>query len=182
MKEKPAQKSKQDIYWAVLDCVIRLDVQRGHMAWKITDISRYSQISRPLIYYYFGKSKESIMKTAIEFLGEEYFGLSEERLNLWKSGKVVESVLRSRVLCQKAPYVHLFYMFRRNMESVVGETLRQYEDRYRKKIQEYCPNLSKDSAEALSAVLFGLVAMPEISDKGVMNAVEMIEKNIAFKK
>lgn len=174
-------KTKEEIYWAVLDSVIRLDILKGHLAWKISDLARSSNISRPLIYYYFGSSKEVIMKTAIGFLGEEYFGLSEERLKLWKEGKVVESVLRSRVLCQKAPYVHFFYLLRRDLQSFVGEELRSYEGRYRAKLHQFYPDLTKDSIDALSAVFFGLAAVPEISEQGVRNALEIIQGNLPFK-
>jgi AcrR family transcriptional regulator len=173
-------KSKEDIYWAVLDSVIRLDIQKGHLSWTISDLARASKITRPLIYYYFGNSKENIMKTAIEFLGEEYFGLSDARIKLWSEGKVVESVLLSRLLCQKAPYVHIFFMIRRNQNSFVGETLREYESRYRNKIRKFYPNVTNDSIDALAAVFFGLVAMPDLSETGVRNALELIQSNLEF--
>ena len=173
------QNSKEEIYWAVLESVIRLDIIRGHMNWKITELARASKVSRPLIYYYFGKSKENIMKTAIDFLGQEYFGLSEERMKLWQSGEILQSVLLTRLLCQKAPHIHLFYMFRRNLQTPVGESLREFESRHRTKIQDYYPKLSQDSVEALSAVFFGLVAMPALSQKGVENALKMITENLS---
>ena len=138
-----------------------------------------NKISRPLIYYYFGKSKENIMKTAIDFLGQEYFGLSEERIKLWQNGEILQSVLLTRSLCQKAPQIHLVYMFRRNLQTAVGESLREFENRHRTKIQDYYSKLSQDSVEALSAVFFGLVAMPALGQKGVENALKMIIENLS---
>ena len=55
-----------------------------------------------------GTSKEHIMQTAIDFLGEECFGLSRERKSLWQNGLIFESLLETRRLCQRAPFVHFF--------------------------------------------------------------------------
>lgn len=173
-RNETPQRSKEEIYWAVLDAVIRLDIQQGHLMWKITELARASKIGRPLIYYYFGKSKEEILKTAIQFLGEEYFGLSSERLKLWKAGQVFENVLRSRLLCQKAPYVPVYYLTRRHLDSFVGKSLRSFESRYRKKLEGYSPNLSPSEIAACAAVLFGLAAAPDVSEEGLKSTLEKL--------
>jgi hypothetical protein len=170
--------SKDEIYSAVFDTLIRLDVQRGHMSWKISDLARLSKVSRPLIYYYFGKSKEKIMQTAIEFLGAEYFGLSDERLQFWKNGNVVESILKSRNLCLKAPYVPVFYLLRRGLDSDVGKALRDFEVRHQAKIRFFYPNISEDSIRAMSAVFFGLVAAPDLTEEGVRFSLKIVQARL----
>lgn len=178
-KSKPL-KSKDENYWAIFEAVIRLDFQKGPMAWKISDIARASKVSRTLIYYYFGNSKEHIMQTAIEFLGEEYFGLSQARKILWKEGRLLESLLGTRELCQRAPYVHFFYMTRRDMKTPVGEKLREFEERFHKKISTHFPLSDRDQVMALAAVIFGLVASPNVNENGVKAAIEIIKKNTQF--
>ncbi len=173
-------KSKDENYWAIFEAVIRLDFIKGPMAWKISDIARTSKISRPLIYYYFGNSKEHIMQTAVQFLGEEYFGLSESRKSLWQEGKILESLLDTRKLCQRAPFVHFFYMTRRHMDSSIGEKLREFEERFFQKISQFFPDADRDHVEALAAVMFGLVASPNLNDRGVIAAVDIIKRNLAF--
>lgn len=170
--------TKDEIYSAVFDTLIRLDVQKGHMSWKISDLARLSKVSRPLIYYYFGKSKDSIMQTAIEFLGAEYFGLSKERLQMWKDGNVVESILKSRNLCLKAPYVPVFYLLRRGLDSEVGKALRGFEVKHQAKIQSFYPNISADSIRAMSAVFFGLAAAPDLTEEGVRSSLKIVQANI----
>ncbi len=174
------QKSKDENYWTIFEAVIRLDFQKGPMAWKISDIARASKISRTLIYYYFGNSKDHIMQTAIEFLGEEYFGLSEARKALWQDGKILESLLETREMCQRAPYIHFFYMTRRNLDSAVGEKLREFESRFRQKISQFFPKSDSDEVEALAAVFFGLVASPHLNEKGMKSAIEIIKRNLTF--
>ena len=177
LKKEKSLKSKDENYWAIFEAVIRLDFQKGPMAWKISDVARASKVSRTLIYYYFGNSKEHIMQTAIDFLGEEYFGLSEARKSLWKNGQILESLLGTRTLCQRAPYVHFFYMTRRSVDSAVGEKLREFEKRFQKKISQYFTMFNEDDILALAAVIFGLVASPNVTEKGVKAALAIIKRN-----
>ena len=178
-KEK-SQKSKDENYWAIFEAVIRLDFQKGPMAWKISDVARVSKVSRTLIYYYFGNSKDHIMQTAIDFLGEEYFGLSDARKSLWQEGKLLDSLLDTRKMCQRAPFVHFFYMTRRHIDSPIGEKLREFEVRFRQKISQFFPKSEQDEIEALAAVLFGLVASPGVTESGVRAALDIIKRNLTF--
>jgi AcrR family transcriptional regulator len=180
-KAPKSQKTKDEIYWSVFDAVIRLDVSKGHMSWKITELARASKISRTLIYYYFGKSKVEIMKSAIDYLGKEFLGLTPERLSMWNEGKVLNSVLKSRELAQKSPHVTFFYMIRKSQDTEVGKALRKLDDLHRRKLQEYYPVSDKDDIEALAAVLFGLIAVPDLSEAGVVSALGIIQRNLTFK-
>ncbi len=181
MAQKKSQTSKDENYWAVFEAVIRLDFQKGSMSWKISDIARASKVSRTLIYYYFGNSKEHIMQTAIDFLGEEYFGLSHARKSLWQDGQIFESLLETRRMCQRAPFVHFFYMTRRHMQNPIGEQLREFEKRFRQKISKAYPRATKEEIEALAAVIFGLVASPDLSEIGLKVALNIIKRNLEIK-
>ncbi len=92
----------------ILDAVVRLEVIKGHLRWKMADLSRLSGVQRTLIYYYFGKSKEAILNEAMKTIGDEFFGLSQERLEMWKQGRIKESILKSRESFKQAPHVPLF--------------------------------------------------------------------------
>lgn len=175
-----SQKSKEEIFWIVFDSVLKLDVVMGHYAWTISSLSRSSKISRPLIYYYFGNSKENILKTAVKFLGEEYFGLSEERLCLWEQRNILESILRSRRLCQRSPHALYFYFNRRNLNSEIGEQLRSYEQKHREKLIDYFPKKNQAHIEALSAVLLGLVVAPSLSDEALKTSLRVIQEKFSF--
>ncbi len=174
--------NKDEVFKSIFEAIIRLDMQKGHLKWKISEVARASKISRTLIYYYFGNSKENMIATAIDFLGEEYFGLSPERLAMWERGEVLESVLKSRELCQGALYVPFFHMARRHLKGKTGDKLRDLEARYHKKLQSYYPEANKDDIEALAAVLFGMAAMPNLSNAGVVSALGIIQRNLVFKR
>lgn len=177
--ESKDQKSKDEIFWSIFDSVIKLDITKGHMAWSISDIARVSGISRPLIYYYFGKSKENIMQTAVDYLGKEYFGLSDDRMELWKQRNIYESVSRSRKLWQKSPYSYSFYVMRRDLQNPVGETIRDLEKKYEEKLKTFYPSATRDLHDAVQAVLFGLAVSPTLTDEGLKNAVKIVENYLS---
>ncbi len=167
-------KSKEDSFLAIFEAVVQLEVTRGPGRWKLTDLARISKVTRPLIYYYFGKSKTDIVMTAVEYLGEEYFGISEHRLKMWDEGRLVETVLISRHLNQKAPYGLLFYMTRRTHDNDIGKKLREYEKRYRKKLADFFPKLDAKGVDAIAGVLFGLVTFPDLTDDAVRKSIEVL--------
>lgn len=155
------QKDKN--YWLVLDAVIRLEVSKGHLQWKLTEISRLSGVGRPLIYYYFGKSKEEIVQAALKVIGDEFFGLSDERLLLWKERRIVESVQRTRDLLKSAPYVSAFFFYWRHREGEIGDFLKSLEQRYREKLRLAFPEKSAVEIESIFVILFGLIVMPDLN-------------------
>lgn len=184
ISEKPEetkdQKSKDDIFWSIFDAIIKLDITKGHMGWSISDISRSSGVSRPLIYYYFGKSKENMMQTAVDYLGKEYFGLSDERMELWKNRNIFESLSRSRKLWQKSPYSYSFYILRRDLQNPVGQTIRDLEKQYEDKLKIFYPQASRNMHAAVTAILFGLAISPTLTEEGLKSAVGVIEQYLAL--
>src|SRR5690606_7022443 len=120
-------------------------------------------VQRTLIYYYFGKSKESILETAMKSIGDEFFGFSPERMALWKQGKIKESILRARELLAQAPHVAQFFFHWRHQKSPIAGHLKALEKRYPKKLKESFPKLSQTECEAIFAIFWGLVLVPELS-------------------
>lgn len=167
---------KNEIFTAVFVAVFKLDLLKGYMKWTLTDLSRHSKVSRTLIYYYFGKSKESIMNSAVEILGKEYFGLNDERMNLWRDGNIYESVRRSRALWQASPHVYSFYILRREQDNPVGERLRELERLYEKKLQGFYPGISKAMQDATRATLIGLAVSPSLSEEGLRYSIDLVRK------
>lgn len=176
--QRSVQRSKEEIFWAVFEAVIHLEVTKGAGRWKVTDVARFSKISRPLIYYYFGKSKEQILLTAVDFLGEEYFGLSEARMKMWDRGELVETILMSRRLCQSAPHGLVFYMTRRNFQNEIGERLREFEKRFRAKLSTFFPALKPAGKDGMAGVIFGLVTFPDLTEDGVRKSIQVIRDEL----
>lgn len=142
---------------------MRLEVVKGHLAWKISDVSRLSGVQRTLIYYYFGKSKDGILQTAMKSIGDELFGLNAERLQLWQEGKVRESIQMTRAHIAKAPHVVEFFFHWRFQKSPIQAMLLDLEKRDVAKFKMLF-KLKDADAQALYAVLFGLVIFPDLPE------------------
>lgn len=147
-------------YWRVLDCVLRLEVCKGHHRWTMSELSRLSGVSRTLIYYYFGKSKPKIVQAAVKVLGDEFFGLKPERMKLWQEGRIRDSIMMTRELIKKAPHMPEFYFHWRHQTSEVGTELLEIESKYLDKLRRLRPELSVVQRRALFAVFFGLALAP----------------------
>jgi AcrR family transcriptional regulator len=152
-------------FYKVLDTVVRLDVTAGHLRWKISDLSRLSGVQRTLIYYYFGKSKEVILATAINYIGEELYGLSRKRMEMWRRGEFRASLRRTRELFAKAPHAIEFFFHWRYQKSDVQDRLMTLEMRFQRKLKDFFPKLTAVERQALYTVYFGLVLIPDLSEE-----------------
>lgn len=166
---------KDKNYFSILNAVLRLEVVKGHLRWKIADVSRLSGVQRTLIYYYFGKSKESILENAMKAIGEEFFGFTSERLQLWKDGKVKESVMRSREMISKAPHLVEFFFHWRHQKGEISTMLKKLERNYPKKLREIFPHLSELDADAAYTIFWGMVLMPDLSEQVVVRILKVMK-------
>jgi AcrR family transcriptional regulator len=158
---------KDEIYWKVLKAAMVLDYKRGHQKWTMAELARQSGVKRPLIYYYFGKSRLDILLAAVKVLGEECFGLSNGRIELWRTGRVNESVKASRAVVQEHKDLAGFYFLHRAKDNPVGDALRHLEKKYAQKIEKFFPTLSKSQQQQLGAFFFGLVFAPDLSNEAL---------------
>jgi AcrR family transcriptional regulator len=158
----------------ILRSVLRLEVLKGHLKWKVSDLARYSGVSRPLIYYHFGNTKAAIIVTSIRYLAEEYFGLNEERLLMFKQGNALPSLMRTRKALMAAPDAITFYFRWRTTKSEIQKHLIAIELEYQKLLVKGFPSLSAPEAAALHGILFGLVTAPFLTNEALQIAAGWI--------
>lgn len=164
--------SKDETFWSVLNSAIELDFKRGHLRWTMSELSRMSKVTRSLIYYYFGKSKEAILLEAVKLIGEEFFGLTPGRLEMWQKGQIADSVMQTRRLLEKCPHMGTFYMVHRDEQTDIGASLRQLELEHKQKLKKFFPKAPDASLEALFGLLLGLVMTARLSEDAVRTAVD----------
>ena len=156
----------------MLNSAIELDFKRGHLRWTMSELSRMSKITRSLIYYYFGKSKEAILLEAVKLIGEEFFGLNASRIDLWQKGQIADSVLQTRRLMEKCPHMGTFYMVHREEQTEIGASLRQLESEYKQKLKRFFSKAPDPGLEAIFGLFMGLVITPGLSDDAIRIAVD----------
>lgn len=165
---------KNEIYWKILNAAIALDIKKGHLKWSITDIAAISKISRTLIYYYFGKSKENILLEAIKLFGQELSGHTVARTESWATGDLASTFCASRKLLAQVPCIRIFYFLRRDESTLLGNAILDFEKSFKQKIATFFPMLSADEVEGMFALFLGIVWAPELSDTAVFKSVDLI--------
>lgn len=167
---------KDESFWKLLSAAMELDVKKGHLKWTLTDLSRKTKITRSLIYYYFGRSKINILNEAIELIGDQFTGNTEERHQLWAKGMLLESMLRTRKMYDKAPYICQFFLEHRDQSNEVGERLRAKEKSFRKKLKDFYPHLSDEQVQAVFAAYWGMSFAPGLTEEGIEQVVYFLKK------
>ena len=180
ISESPkSPKTKDELFWKILDAALKLDIMKGHLRWKMTDLSRASGVTRSLIYYYFGHSKDSILQAAIDIMGQEFFGLSEARKELWTNGRFWESVQRTRTLVKTTPHISIFYLNQRQAGSPFSKEIAELEKRYLQKLAAHFPGTTPETLKAVFATLFGIVVMADLSDEALSRYLSALAKSLA---
>jgi AcrR family transcriptional regulator len=168
--------SKEEVYKAVLNAAIELDIQLGHLAWTYTQLAKRSKISRTLIYYYFGKDKINILKEACLLFGEELAGLSSERMDAWKEGRIDLGLQKTRELFKDYPYLVPFYFLYRTLDNEIGELIRRYEEEGYKKRKLFFPDATSQDLQILFSFHLGLATSPWLHEEDIGRACDILKK------
>lgn len=168
--DKSDKPDKDDTFWKVLNVALELDFKKGHLKWTISELSRKSGITRSLIYYYFGQSKEGILNAAVKVIGEELVGLTPKRLEMWKSGQFIESMEQARAISAHAPFIGSFILTHRERDTAIAKGLRKVESDFITKIAQFFPHLTDHQVRAIYAIYFGCAFSPLV-DSGVIAQV-----------
>ena len=162
--------SKEEIHKAVLNTALNLDIRYGHLKWNYTILSKESEVSRSLIYYYFGKDKINILKEACFLFGDELSGKGKERTQAWENGRVDIGLNKTRDLLKDYPSILPFYFFYRDQTNEIGEIIRSYEEENFKKRKKFFPHLSSSQIRIMFSLHLGIIASPKLSPEDVQEA------------
>lgn len=161
----------------IWNTILSLEVSKGHLKWKVADVARFARVSRPLVYYHFGRSKPEILAKCLEMIAEEYYGLTPERARLLREQGLRESLRQTRVMADANPALAVFYLKWRSQASPLRDQLIQFEKRYVAKLRKAFPHLTATQAELVQAFLHGLITAPFVEEKTMDEGVRFLEKN-----
>ncbi|HWU43767.1 MAG TPA: TetR/AcrR family transcriptional regulator [Bdellovibrio sp.] len=173
---KKLDKETKKIQMEILTKLIDLENSKGHLLWKVSELARLSKVSRPLIYYHFGKTKKEIFKRALDIVSVEYFGITPERIKMLSEGRAWESVLQTRELILKYPSYLVFYLKWRTSKSPLKEHFIEIEKKYQAHLQSNFPHFSKAKILALHALLFGTVISPFLTNEALAELEKLTRK------
>lgn len=166
-QNKKPKKSKDEIYLQIVNAVLKLEVEKGHLRWSLSDLSRVAKVSRTLIYYYFGKSKEEILNVAIDLIGVELFGLNRDL----RDSDFLQAVKKSRRAFVQHPYIPLFYLKWSGSQTLAGEHLKSLEEKYIASLKQLFPGTNEEVLWAMFSLFFGLAATPHLEEKSIDYAI-----------
>ena len=158
----------------IVSSVFKFEIAKGHLKWRVTDIARHSEISRTLIYYHFGKTKKEIFEHCFEIIMNDFYGLSPEREQLAKEGKLFECVKAGYDLFHRSPEFMVFYFYWRFKKSPVQARLIQLEKAYQQKLKNLFPFLSARQIQSLHSAIQGIVTSPFLQKADFELAIEEI--------
>ncbi len=156
--------------------LLKLEIAKGHMKWKIADLARLSKVSRPLIYYHFGKTKMEILLNAIQVAAEDYYALVGPRSEYAKKGRFTESVLVTRKILLDNPWVATFSQKWRFEEGEISRKLEYFESCYRRKLHESFPHLTHPQILMLHSHLHGIVTAPFLTPEEIRDTLDRLSR------
>ncbi len=156
---------KKKYEMSIVNTVFRFEVAKGHLKWRMTEISRYSGINRALIYYHFGKTKKEIFNHCFEVIMNDFYGLSPEREQLVNSGNLLECSRKSYKLFHDNPEFMAFYFHWRFKKSPIQTRLIEIELAYENRLMRLFPQLHEPQIKAIHAAIQGVVTAPFLKEK-----------------
>ncbi|UOF02018.1 TetR/AcrR family transcriptional regulator [Bdellovibrio reynosensis] len=145
--------SKEDIYFAVCNAILKMEVAQGHLQWTLSEISRESGVTRSLIYYYFGKEKESALQEAYKFVIAHFFNV--ERVKTTSLQERLKIILMD---IRKMPFLFVLFFLEKNGGGEVGKLLQQAEKMMLLTMKQEFPDLSDDQILAIYLKELGAIA------------------------
>lgn len=174
-----SMKTSQAQFRAVVNGVLELEVTKGHLKWKVSELARKAKVSRPLVYYYLGKTKVDILESTLDLIAEELYGLSSERVAMVQRGDLLQSLQQTRRMLEQTPALAVFYQKWRFEKSPLQAKLVKMEKRYQQKLKGLFPQFNDVQIQALHAVFHGLIVAPFVTEASLRVATSGILKGLS---
>ena len=168
------EKLENDKIFTLVNTILAFENQKGHLKWKVTEIARASKVSKSLVYYYLGSTKEQILDNCIRIGGEEFYGLSHERNTMIKAGDLMGSIMYTRQILMKNYSFATFYLRWRNSPGEIGDKVRDFDQRYQEKLKGLFPHLTGPERIALQAVFHGLIISNGVDETALKLALSWL--------
>ncbi len=161
----------------ILNLVLMSEVTKGHLKWKVADLSRKLNVSRSLIYYHFGKSKDAILESCYDMIAQEFYGLNLDKSPLRKLDEnlIKNSLLKTQSIYLNNPAIVIFFHRWRIKPSEIQTKIIKIEDQFRKQLQAVFPELSPTDIKTLHTLMHGVVTAPFASPEVVKTVSQLIQ-------
>lgn len=149
----------------ILEAVIELEVTKGSLLWKMSDVARISGVTRSLIYYYFGKDKKTLLQTTVDYYVDEFFSFKLDRREKIRRGEIMSLISAARKKLTSRPYFLQFYAKHRQGISEIGLHFKKAEHLYFENLRETLSTRWRPLSRIIWALIFGLAIQPGLTDE-----------------
>jgi AcrR family transcriptional regulator len=166
---------KDATWWRILSCAIALDISHGHQKWSYTQLAKSANVSRSIIYHYFGQKKEEILLQACHMFGQYLAGNTPKQIEYYKQKQFASGIKVARDLFKKYPTLLQFYWLHRNQKNDMGKLIKRYERLADKKRKDFFPQLTDANRNLLQAIQMGLAIYPDLADESLVHVNRIID-------
>lgn len=154
---------KEEVFFKICNSVLKKEVEKGHLQWTISDVARDAEVTRSLVYYYFGKEKEKVFTEAWKYMVSIFFQFSAEGkstpINLRMKG-ILESM-------KKMPYLFILFFLQKANNTEIAQEIASAEEQLLSVFQEEYPSYSKKQILRLYLMELGAIAYNLDPDQAV---------------
>lgn len=166
--------SKEKIYMNILRTVLRLELQKGHLNWSLSEISRLSDVTRSLIYYYFGKNKKEIYNEAISYFSKTMFRIDKipDDFTAPERIKILLKTLKEN------PFLFIHFYNNKIKGTPIGTDLRNIEKKLMGKLSHEFPGLLENELLLIYVIELGILAYQDADDAFISWIHDFLKKAI----
>lgn len=146
----------------VFETVLKLEVNKGHLKWTISDLARFSEQTRTSIYYHHGKDQNVILHEAWEYMLQTMFVLNAtESLGIRKRLKDVIKTINEH------PYLFVLFFLEKRKDSEIGNLIRTSEKKLINNLKNLYPKYSETDILKIYLCELGAIAYQELDNKNL---------------
>ena len=163
------EQSKADIHHKILASVTKLEVNKGHLIWTISQVASDSGISRTLIYYYYGKEKEQLLNEAMKYMVQTVFNLEGLEPILPKDR--IKLVLEQ---LKEMPYLLVLFYLNRRKDNEIGRIIKNAEESLYLLLKKLSPELTKESFMMIYLLELGCALHGDVDNQLINNLFDQL--------
>jgi AcrR family transcriptional regulator len=159
-----------DVRRKIVETVFTFESSKGHLRWSVINVAKAAKVSRSLVYYHFGQTKEEVLLGCLVELVEEFYGLTMERQQM----ALVESLILTHRMYRQIPAYAIFFQKWRHAPSKIQEIFLDTEARYERKLATALKKATPAQIKAVHAIFHGLVTAAYLDEKSLRVAVDIL--------
>jgi AcrR family transcriptional regulator len=153
-KNNQSLEGKEEVFFKICNSVLKKEVEKGHLKWTVSDISRDADVTRSLVYYYFGKEKQNIFDEAWRYMISIFFSFSEET----KQRPINERMHNILGSMKKMPYLFVLFFLKKNEDTPIAQEIRKAEEGLLDILQKEYPAYTRTQVLRLYLLELGSIA------------------------